>query len=483
MRTRLSYEIFGVFLLASLVLVILTIAALRFFFYVGFQEYVHKKDLQKLPYVAQVLEREYTRPGAWNKLKGNPDAWYEILSAASTLQRSADENPKDRNRDQGDKSAGLKTKKKRGHRYWQEFFLLDEKKKVLAGNPGDKDTEEILELKVDGRTVGWLGVRIRSPKWSPLDVAFMEQQFRMFYIMGAGVFLLAALISILLSKRLLGPIKKLTQGTQALASRRFDTRIGVRTSNELGRLAHDFNQMAETLETYEKMRQDWISDISHELRTPLAILQGEIQALQEGVRSVTPESIDSLKAEIDNLAKLVEDLHLLALADSEGLVKREDQIRPLKILAQQVEAFKEQMNRRKITVRMDLKGAESLQVIGDEDRLGRVFSNILQNSLQYTDSPGTLDIRAVDKADRMEITFEDSPPGVPDEALGRLFDRLYRVDASRSRTLGGSGLGLSIARQIVKSHGGTITASHGSAGGIKVTITLPLAAESRKGFV
>ncbi|MGM0664722.1 MAG: ATP-binding protein [Thermodesulfobacteriota bacterium] len=473
MRTRLSFEIFGAFLLASLVLVILTIGGLRYFSYVGFRDYVHKKELQRLPYMGLLLEREHAKGQGWDRLRGDPDAWHALVDAARELERADDGDVEEDDAPEDGEPAGQRKKRER-NRPQPWLFLLDENRQLLAGHRGEEGPENLIKLNVDGETVGWLGLSMRPLKWSPLEVAFLEQQYRMFYFLGGGVFLLAVVLTVLLSRRFLVPIQKLMEGTQALASRRFDVRIRVQSRNELGRLADDFNRMAETLESYETMRRQWISDISHELRTPLSILQGELLALQDGVRPLTPEAVDSLQGEVDRLAKLVEALHLLSLADSEGLAIRRDRIEPARILRRRVEAFREPMNRAGIAVRLDAQGAESAAVTGDEEQLGRVFSNLLQNTLQYTDAPGTLDIRALRRGDSLEITFEDSAPGVPDEALGRLFDRLFRVEKSRSRALGGSGLGLSIARRIAEAHGGGISANRAGTGGLRMTVTLPL---------
>jgi len=474
MRTRLSFEIFGAFLLASLVLVILTVGALRLFFTVGFRDYVYKKELQRLPYLARVLEAEYAREQDWEHLRQDRGAWRELLNDARELKLADDLSEGTDPESQAEEQGSRRTpSKRRGIPPW--LFILDENKQVLIGDRDREDARDLIELQVGGETVGWLGLGVHAPSRSPLEVAFLEQQYRVFYCLGGGVFVLALVLTVLLSRRLLVPIRELMDGTQTLGSRRFDTRIRIRTRNELGRLAEDFNRMAETLEAYESMRQDWISDISHELRTPLSILQGEIQALQDGIRPLNRGALDSLQVEVDRLAKLVEALHLLSLADSEGLAMRHERMEPIRILRDRVEAFRDSMSRSAIEIRLDTGGNEDAVGFGDADRLGQVFSNLLQNTLQYTDAPGTLDIRATVHEGRLEIVFEDSAPGVPDEALGRLFDRLFRVDKSRSRTLGGSGLGLSISKRIVEAHGGEIRAAHAETGGLKMTVELPLA--------
>lgn len=175
------------------------------------------------------------------------------------------------------------------------------------------------------------------------------------------------------------------------------------------------NAMASTLEEFEKLRRQWLTDISHELRTPLSILRGEIVAIQDGVREPTPENLESLHAEILRIYRLVEDLHLLSVAESD-----------------------------------------------------------MDNALKYVHSPGALEITGHPQKDHVVLYFQDSGPGVPPESLPRLFDRLYRVEPSRSRDTGGSGLGLSICRQIIEKHGGRIWAQAGTLGGLSIGIQLPM---------
>jgi two-component system sensor histidine kinase BaeS len=307
-----------------------------------------------------------------------------------------------------------------------------------------------------------------------LVAAFLRRQTKGFYLIGGPILLLVAIVAFFLSEHFLSPIKQLTTGTEALTSRKFETRIDVQSKDELGQLASDFNTMAQTLKKYEKMRQQWISDISHELRTPLAILQGEIEALQDGVRAINSKALASLQSEVVQLNKIVDDLHMLTSADSRGLNIKMVPVKPLQILRRAVDLNKTRLEQKNIEVKFALDADENTVVIGDADYLTRLFLNLTENSLRYTDPPGKLKILGRTASDTLTICFEDSAPGVPQNSLRYLFDRLYRVDKSRSRELGGSGLGLSICKQIVEIHGGNILAANGALGGLAITIELPL---------
>ena len=262
-------------------------------------------------------------------------------------------------------------------------------------------------------------------------------------------------------------------GTQALTSLKFDTRIQVRTGDELGQLAMDFNRMAETLSRYETMRKQWLSDISHELRTPLSVLRGEIEAMQDGVREITDEALESLHAEALHMGKIVDDLHELSLADSGALRMERQPIQPVAVLKETLKLFETRFQQAQISIAADLPVEPKVTLQGDASRLSQLYTNLLENTLRYADAPGTLRIWREYSAEQLSLFFEDSGPGVPQESVDHLFDRLYKVDASRTRTKGGSGLGLAICKAIAESHGASIHASSAPGSGLRIQILFP----------
>lgn len=289
-----------------------------------------------------------------------------------------------------------------------------------------------------------------------------------------NILILAAVVSFILSKHLLTPIRQLTIGTKALTSLEFETTINVRTGDELGQLASDFNVMAQTLKRYEQMRKQWISDISHELRTPLSILRGEIEAIQDGIREANRETMDSLCSEVVYISKIVDDLHQLSLAETRALHFKNELVNPVHVLRDTLRFFHARLLSQQITVQDNLMSTDNIGILGDADRLTQLFSNLTENTLRYARSPGTLKIWDIHTKTRLALYFEDSGPGVPEESLERLFDRLYRVDKSRSRAKGGSGLGLAICRNIVETQGGEIRATNAPCGGLRIEIVFPL---------
>lgn len=489
MRVKLYYKIFAAFLLTSIMVVVLMIGIMRFYVARNFTDFVHKDALERLDNLTIELSNEYQLNG-WQRLKNDPNIWRQILRTAlprkefdrirpphrpDGIYRGIPPNPPGFNENlpkteiRGRRSLPPEVFLRRG------LILFDAHKQYLAGRQIETGMHDysLREIAVNGEIVGWLGLPKRELLSHPRVEQFLKQQTRVFWLIGAGILLLAAAVAFILSKHLLAPIKQLTDGTRALAARKFETRIQVRTKDELGQLADDFNHMAETLKKYEVSRQQWITDISHELRTPIAILKGEIEALQDGVRVLDDHALDSLKAEVAHINKLVEDLHLLSRADTRSLNSKKDPVDPLVVLKSAVDAFRHRLNGKSIDIHLELADEKKI-IPGDTDWLTRLFFNLFENTLKYTDSPGKLVVRSACTDKQLAISFEDSGPGVPEYALPRLFDRLYRVEQSRSRSSGGSGLGLSICKEIVACHSGEIQATKSALGGLLITIKFPL---------
>jgi two-component system sensor histidine kinase BaeS len=236
--------------------------------------------------------------------------------------------------------------------------------------------------------------------------------------------------------------------------------------------------MALTLEKNEQARRQWVADISHELRTPIAVLRGELEALLDGIRTITPETIQSLHAEAMRLNRLVDDLYQLSLSDIGALTYRKENLDLVEVLRDSIESYRTEFGRKGIIVTKDLPREREIMVFADRERLNQLFANVLENSLRYTDRGGELVIGLTFTEGHITIEFQDSTPGVPEEELDRLFERLYRVEGSRSRTSGGAGLGLAISKDIVEAHEGTISAHPSPLGGLLIRITFPIVVRS-----
>lgn len=333
-------------------------------------------------------------------------------------------------------------------------------------------------IVVAGRTVGYVTANPRLELGNGAERRFLQRQLESAAAIAACVMAISAAVAWWTTRRAVAPLKRLADATHRLTRGEYDARAEVDTNDEIGHLAHDFNRMAQTLEGNERARRAYMADIAHELRTPLAVLRGEIEALEDGVRAVTPASLASLRSEVAQLAKLVDDLSQLALADH-GALQYELVALDLAALVRDVfETARPRFAERAIALDLDVAASPPVRVRGDRARLTQVLANLIENTLRYTDRAGRARVHCARVGSHVELTLEDSAPGVPAEAIERLFDRFYRADASRSRERGGFGLGLSIVRAIVEAHDATIDAAPSSLGGLRIRIAFLSAEES-----
>jgi two-component system sensor histidine kinase BaeS len=212
-----------------------------------------------------------------------------------------------------------------------------------------------------------------------------------------------------------------------------------------------------------------MADVSHELRTPLAVLKGELEAIEDGVRPLSQDSVKSLQAEVATLGKLVGDLYDLSLSDVGALSYRKQELDLRESIEAALGAYRERLAVQRIEVEAAW-GAVPLPLLADPQRLHQLFSNLMENVIRYTDAGGRLRLSARRDESGIAIDLQDSGPGVPEELLPRLFERLYRLEGSRNRASGGAGLGLAICRNIAEAHGGRIEARRSPLGGLWIAL-------------
>ena len=305
---------------------------------------------------------------------------------------------------------------------------------------------------------------------------FLRSQMRTSAMIGTVALALSTLTAAALSAHLKRPILRLLRCTDKLTGGDYKTRIPVQGGDELSQLAHRFNHLAQTLERGNSSRKQWIADVSHELRTPLAVLRAEVEALQDGVRPANAEAFELLHGQVMALTALTEDLFQLARADLGQLNYKMREVELWKLLQEASEPFQSRYARVGLELSIVHETARlQANVWGDPDRLRQLLSNLLENSLRYTDAPGRVELRCQDTGTHWRIRLDDSAPGVPAEAIEKLFDRFFRVESSRSKKLGGAGLGLSICSAIAQAHQGQLQAAPSPLGGLRVDFTVPMA--------
>lgn len=298
---------------------------------------------------------------------------------------------------------------------------------------------------------------------------------------GLVAMVVATGVSIYISRRVISPVEEMTKASKYIAEGHYDRRVAVREMknpqdlDELARLALNFNQMAEQLHQTERMRRQLIGDVSHELRTPLTTISGSMEGLIDGVLAPTPETFQQIVRETDRLQRIVADLQELSRVESDSV--------PLDIQPHPVAPILESVANRLMPqfqdkgVALELRIRPGLpQASFDEDRLAQILINIIGNALQYTPEGGRVDIGALQRGKFIEFRVQDDGVGIAAEHLPHLFTRFYRVDKSRSRSRGGSGIGLTIARQLVEAQGGEIwVESEGTGKGSTFAFTVPAA--------
>ncbi len=462
MKSSVTTKLFIAIFASSLLTAVAMGVASRISFTEGFLGYLNDQGRSRMTAVIPTLAKAYREHGNWDFLRDNPRVWFRMIRGP---RPDADPNlPGDQGLPADFEMTGLNLR----------VAVLDAQRHLVIGYPQITSTAVIKPIEVDGARVGWLAMVPFEQATTAADVRFQHQQLRAHSIIGGLAALLAAAVAFMLARVFLAPVRRVAEATRRLAAGNYAARVTVSSSDEIGRLAGDFNQLAITLEKNERMRRVFMADVSHELRTPISVLKGELEALEDGVRPLTADSIRSLQAETQLLGKLVSDLYDLSLSDAGALTYRKADLDVAELLHASLDLARERFGARQIRLRESPSSGELL-VFADENRLRQLFGNLLENSLRYTDSGGELRVDIRQEGGHVRIDFADSAPGVPDDLLPRLFERFYRVEASRNRASGGAGLGLAICRNITEAHGGRLVASASKLGGLQMTLTLPLA--------
>ena len=493
MRIPIRAKLFLTLLLACILVVLGTGAFVQWSLERGLVELADARDSRRIEEIGERLVAIHARDGSWDKLVGDPRIWIFAL-----LGHEEDEGPADR----GGPRRGhlppwirrslatpgewpplppIERREQQGRPIPLELrlMLLDTSGSPIYGRQSMLPGARRYPLEQDGKTIGALAL-LPGPALRDLpELELQSRQWGRVWVIALGMVAISAALAYPLSRRLVRPVRELQEAARRLAAGDFATRVRVQGGDEIARLGRDINALATALGQNEAARRRWVADISHELRTPIALLLAELEALQDGVRPLDRGAVDVLHGDVMRLGRLVNDLHELSVTDLGALSYRMEETDLRAVLESDLDAYRPRFAAAQLALRLRDRSAGTprspapLVVQADGDRLSQLFRNLLANSLQYTDPGGGLTVILGQESGRTTIDFQDSAPGVPPESLPRLFERLYRVDDSRSRHTGGSGLGLAIARNVVEAHGGTIGAFPSPAGGLWIRIVLP----------
>ena len=481
LRTRMFVTI--LFVVTGLAVLLISMAGLAM--RSGFSSYLHTLELQRLEPIVALLEARHAKERNWSALKLQETPWPLWLSQNLPPSEFAKLSPPRRpphprhhaelpevpngppqgvhqrpRFPKGDKLGLL-----------PRSALLDSEGQLLAGNPRAVDSEFRTAIRVEREVVGYLAL-VSGDGDAALEKEFASRQWPNVLLLMIAAVAGSFAASWFLAKNLTQPLILLSDGARQMADGELSVRVELERSDELGRLADNFNSMAETLESAEKARKKWLADTSHELRTPVAIIQAEIEAIQDGIHQADEKTLALLHAEAKGLGKLIRGLGKLGMSPTDDApVYREMDLGSF--LDKAVERFATRFSQHGVELECLVRQKVTIQ--GDHIGLETLVSNLLENSVRFTNRGGRVEWSLIKEDQQAVLIFDDTEPAPKPENLDKLFDRFFREESSRSRKLGGSGIGLSLCKQIVTEHGGAIQALISPLGGLRTRITLPLA--------
>ncbi len=336
------------------------------------------------------------------------------------------------------------------------------------------ELRQALPLRVNGDTIGYL-LPEGNQAFTAANESFLVSRLNKAAVTAVLIAGAAAVaLALLLTYTLLRPVRALTDAAARLATGDLSHRVKVTGKDELATLGLTFNHMAESLQQAEESRRALTADIAHELRNPLAVQRAHLEAIEDGVYPMLPESLTTIEEQNRLLTRLVDDLRTLALADS-GQLNLETTATDFPALLQRVASrFDIQAAERDIHIRLNVAEACPTLLV-DPQRIQQILHNLLSNALRYSPKGGSIWMEVACTSGQVILSVRDEGPGIPAEALAHIFDRFYRGDKARARTQGGTGLGLSIARKLAQAHGGDMSATNHPQGGAEFKLILPIA--------
>lgn len=341
--------------------------------------------------------------------------------------------------------------------------LFDENKHLIVGEPM-QGKMSFRPIEINHQVVGFLGLKPVLDQDDALSLSFFSTQKRVLILIYTVTFLTSLILSLTLAMYFKRPIHRLLKATQELTQGNYQHHVQVKRDDELGDLSVQINHLSEILYQHEQSRRQWVADTSHELKTPLAVLQAQIEAIQDGIRQATPQHLNAMMSQVETLKKLTQDLACLAEVDVQQLQCYFSNVDPWNIVLQEIENFKPTLEQANLSISVQGKGT----VLNlDLHRFKQIMVNLLSNSQRYTQAGGTIHVHTAESENKWILYVDDSPLGLSDEQLQRLGERFYRVDDSRARTTGGTGLGLALSVKLAVAMGGELTFHHSPLGGLR----------------
>lgn len=335
------------------------------------------------------------------------------------------------------------------------------------------DLEKARKIVLNNRTVGFIlaGTMIHKGLTNNERV-FLNRTLTVIILVSLLILAASMVASWLLASRLSGPVSLMAKASRDVRNGDLTIKIPVEGRDELAQLSASFNEMVLALNKNDRWRKQIIADSAHELRTPVSLIQGNLEMILDGLYKADENRLKDIYNETLVLSRLIEELQLLSSAESGSMILNMEEIDLSELIGNGLRAFEAEAEKSSIDLRTNLEDPIP-HIRGDYQKLKQVLSNVLANAFRHTPERGFINITARIKDREILISVEDSGPGIPDEDLEKIFERFYRTDSGRNRNYGGSGLGLAISREIIKLHGGSISAHSEKGKGGLIFISLP----------
>jgi signal transduction histidine kinase len=437
------------FLLAFAIVIVVTIGATFFFTYQTTRSEISRAEERTATMQADRIELELSRyyqlQGSWEGIQPFVEQWGNLYGWQIILTDN------------------------------QGTVVADSKEELLGEHYQTDSPGTTLFLPWAGGDVGILYIH-RTSEADIASLSLLYNAMGRFFLWGGLVAVVIALVlTFFLSRRILAPVKALTSAAKRIGRGDFSQRVESKDKSELGELAQSFNTMASDLERAEKLRQNMVADVAHELRTPLSNLRGYLEALHDGVIKPDAKTIRSLGEEATLLSRLVDDLQELSLAEAGKLKLNRRPGDITELINQALAAVRGQAAAKGLSLATDLAELPAANI--DSHRISQVLRNLLENAIAHTAKGGVITVTAKKRGNWLKVSVTDNGEGIPAEDLPNIFERFYRVDKSRDRATGGTGLGLTIAKRLVEAHGGKIEAQSKLGKGSRFSFTIPVSKE------
>ncbi|MEM1486179.1 HAMP domain-containing sensor histidine kinase [Oscillospiraceae bacterium PP1C4] len=453
LKLIISYSLLSLFLVLSLLLVANTLLERQF------QNYIQKQQEQKNNDIVQVVVKEYEKRG-----EPSQDFFYSLgqnalnqgivfmigdASGKDLFCMSCIENMQCENM----------------------IEYMSQTMQGLYPNFNGKYQEKTYPVIANGTNHGTVTLGYYGPfYYNDADIHFIKVLNQIFLAVALVFLFVAFLFGYFMANRISKPLKSVISKTKDIEQGRYSDRIGFTSStHEIAELIECVNFLAGSLETQQLTKKRMARDYAHEFRTPLAALQSNLEAMIDGIFEPTAERLESCRAEILRLSRMVCDINKIVELESNGLTLQKQSFDFSELLRQVLSTFEQQIYQKNINLNLSIV---SCDIFADKDKISQVLVNLLSNAVKYTENDGKIDIAVKEYADVLTFSIADNGVGIAKEDLPFIFDHLFRTDLSRTRDTGGAGIGLSVVKAIITSHGGTITVKSELQKGSKFVIEL-----------